>query len=154
MQMSAKRRADAPKETIGPRQARRRAAFLRKRLSPRVRDVFQDLMADRSAAGAWLECQVLKTAELAVRAEELRARLETMSAAPEDLDQVRSLATLINAVTRLEGTARRAAADLAKAAPAKPAVNWLVQQHLDAAERVKQQRLLAMQQGRPKHAQK
>lgn len=132
MQMSAQRRADAPKETIGPRQARRRAAFLRKRLSPRVRDVFQDLMADRPDAGAWLECQALKVAELAIRAEELRARLETMTAAPDDRDQVKSLATLINAVTRLEGTARRAAADLAKAAPAKPTGSLLLQQYLDA----------------------
>jgi hypothetical protein len=33
---------------------------------------------------------------------------------PDDKDTVRSLATLINAVTRLASTARRAAADLGK----------------------------------------
>jgi hypothetical protein len=149
--MSQKRATSEPRSNEG----RRRAEYLRKRLSPRVRDVFHDLMANRRDAGAYLEIQALKVAELAIQAEELRARLGTMLAAdtPGDKDPVRSLATLINAVTRLEGTARRAAADLAKAAPAKPAVNWLVQQHLDAAERVKQQRLLAMQQG-PKNAQK
>jgi hypothetical protein len=56
------------------------------------------------------------TAELTVRAEELRARLATMMAGDmaNDRDPVRSLATLINAVTRLASTARRAAADLGK----------------------------------------
>ena len=46
----------------------------------------------------------------------LRARLATMTAAdrPDDIDPIRSLATLVNAVTRLASTARRASADLDK----------------------------------------
>lgn len=90
----------------------------------------------------------LKVAELAIQTEELRARLGTMLAAdtPGDKDPVRSLATLINAVTRLEGTARRAAADLKSAAPAKPTGSALLQQYLDAKH--------AKQQQGPKHAQK
>jgi hypothetical protein len=73
-------------------------------------------MTDKPDAGAWLESQCLKVAELTVRAEELRARLATMLAAdmPNDQDPVRSLATLVNGITRLESTARRAAADLGK----------------------------------------
>lgn len=97
-------------------QDRRRAEYLRKRLSPRVRDVFRDLMADKPDAGAYLEGQCLMVAELSVLAEALRTRLETMMAAPspDEAGPLRSLATLINAVTRLQSTARRAAADLGK----------------------------------------
>jgi hypothetical protein len=104
------------------RQRRRRAAFLRERLSPRVRDVFTDLMAGKQGVGAYVESQCLKVAELTVRAEDLRAKLAAMLAAaqPDDTDPVRSLAALINSVTRLESTTRRAAADLAKITPAAP----------------------------------
>jgi hypothetical protein len=71
-------------------------------------------MADKPAAGAYVESQCLKVAELTVRAEELRARLATMLAAdlPNDKDTVKSLAALVNGVTRFESTTRRAAADL------------------------------------------
>jgi hypothetical protein len=108
-------------------QRRRRAAFLRKRLTPRVRDVFTDLMSSRKDAGAYLESQALKVAELTVRAEELRAKLGAMLTAEGEEEgeeggpvaalsdaEVRSVTALINSVTRLESTARRAAADLGK----------------------------------------
>jgi hypothetical protein len=102
-------------------QSRRRSTFLRKRLKPRVRDLFLDLMKDQKDAGAYLESQCLKVAELTARAEDLRAKLAVMVAEKGstmiiDADQVKSLAVLINSVTRLESTARRAAADLGKVA--------------------------------------
>jgi hypothetical protein len=102
----------------------KRFAFISKRLrrSPRVADVFAVLMADKPDADAWLEAQALQVAELTVAAEELRARLATMMATdrPDDKDPVRSLATLINSVTRLASTARRAAADLGKVTHVEP----------------------------------
>lgn len=123
-----------------PNQERRRAAFLRDRLSPRVRDLFTDLMADRKETGAYLESQCLKVAELTVRAEDIRARLEAMLAAAKGNDDaaVRSLATLINAVTRLESTARRAAADLGKIVPKPTDDDWGAIQ--DEADRLEQER--------------
>ena len=114
-------------------QERRRAAFLRDRLSPRVRDLFLSLMADKGDAGTYLESQCLKVAELSASTEELRTKLKAMlataegkSLSPSDAE-VRSLAALINATTRLESTVRRAAADLAKTAAAKPKMTLLEQ---------------------------
>lgn len=114
-------------------QERRRAAFLRDRLSPRVRDLFLSLMADKGDAGTYLESQCLKVAELTASTEELRTKLKAMlataegkSLSPSDAE-VRSLAALINATTRLESTVRRAAADLAKTAAAKPKMTLLEQ---------------------------
>jgi hypothetical protein len=117
------------KRTENVHETRRRKSFLRKRLTPRVRDLFLDLMANRKATGIYLESQCLKVAELTARTEDLRARLDVMLAAPkkgdaeDDADiEVRALSALINSVTRLESTARRAAADLGKIAaePADP----------------------------------
>lgn len=130
--MSRKRPASVPQTSRKPddrsREDKRRAAFIRGRLSPRVRDVFTDLLKGKGDAGAYVELQALKVAELTVRAEELRAKLAAMLAANETAGDVRHLAALINSVTRLESTARRAAADLAKIGPAKPIPKLL--QHL------------------------
>ena len=98
---------DRAKTEPRPNHVRRRKSFLRKRLSPRVRDVFADLMTDKVDVGAYLESQCLKVAELTVRAEDLRAKLDVMLAAAKgngaDAEAgVRSLAALINAVTKLE----------------------------------------------------
>ena len=105
------------------REEKRRAAFLKQRLTDRVRGLFVDLMADKGDAGTYLESQCLKVAELTASAEVLRTKLKAMlataegkSPSPSD-DEVRSLAALINATTRLESTVRRAAADLAKITP-------------------------------------
>jgi hypothetical protein len=119
-----------------PRQSRRRAAFIRKRLKPRVRDLFADLMADQKDAGAYLESQCLKVAELTCRAEDLRARLDVMVSTekddprPLDADQVKSLAALINSVTRLESTLRRAAADLGRVTAASTAKPITLEEYL------------------------
>jgi hypothetical protein len=115
---------------------------MRNRLKPRVRDLFQDLMKDQGDAGAYIESQCLKVAELTARAEDLRAKLAVMVAekgsdadqvktekvTPLDADQVKSLAALINSVTRLESTCRRAAGDLGKVTTAKPKLSLLQQQ--------------------------
>ncbi len=84
-------------------------------------------MKGKGDVGAYLESQALKVAELTAEAEGLRAKLDAMLAADEVAD-IKSLAALINSVTRLESTARRAAADLAKIGPAKPIPKLL--QHL------------------------
>lgn len=92
-----------------PNHERRRAAFLKDRLSPRTRDLFLDLMSRHGPGSLWVESQCLKLAELTASAENLRARLATEEPSP----------ALINSVTRLESTARRAAVDLAKLSPPK-----------------------------------
>ncbi len=107
------------------REEKRRAAFLKQRLTQRVRDLFLSLMADKGDAGAYVESQCLKVAELTVAAEGLRAKLDAMLGAANA--DVKSLAALINGATRLESTARRAAADLAKTAAAKPKLTLLEQ---------------------------
>ncbi len=136
--MSTKRTANGQK----PRQSRRRAAFIRKRVTPRVRDLFDDLMAGRTnAGGAYLESQVLKVVELTVAAESLRAELDAMLAGAKGKPladaEVKSLAALINSVTRLESTARRASADLGKVAPAEddPYSEFLRLQEEEEAQR-------------------
>ncbi len=115
------------------REEKRRAAFLKRRVTQRVRDLLVDLMADKGDAGTYVESQCLKVAELTASAEELRTKLTAMltadegkSLSPSDAE-VRSLAALINATTRMESTARRAAADLAKTAAAKPKMTLLEQ---------------------------
>ena len=134
---------DRAKTEPRPNHVRRRKSFLRKRLSPRVRDVFADLMTDKVDVGAYLESQCLKVAELTVRAEDLRAKLDVMLAAAKgngaDAEAgVWSLAALINAVTRLESTARRAAADLTKIVP-KPVVQDWAEMQKEAARIIEQE---------------
>lgn len=60
-----------------PKKERRRAAFLRDHLSPRLRDLFLDLLSRRCPGphGTFVEVQALRVAELTVRAEDLRAKL-------------------------------------------------------------------------------
>jgi hypothetical protein len=107
------------------RDERRRAAFLHKRLEQlpegvrtRVRDLFRSLIGEMESdqITAAIEADTLKVAEMKVAAEELRAHL----LAAEEPD-----AKLVTAVVRLEGAARRAAADLAAVAPKKQPKSWL-----------------------------
>jgi adenosylmethionine-8-amino-7-oxononanoate aminotransferase len=91
-------------------EARRRAAYLKYRLSPRARDLFDDLISQRGPGphGTFAEAMTLRTAELIASAERVR----------EELNQAKSpTAAQITAVVRIEGVARRAIGDLAKAAP-------------------------------------
>jgi hypothetical protein len=74
----------------------------------RVRDLFRGLLA-RLGPGPHdvvVESHALRCAELVAIAEDLRARLASQEPRPD----------MINAVTRIESTARRAAADFAKIA--------------------------------------
>ena len=97
-------------------EARRRAAYLRYRLSPRARDLFDDLMSQRGPGphGVYIESQCLRVAELTATAENLRADLDLRQKGGEV-----PTAAQITAVVRIEGVARRAAGDLAKLAPPK-----------------------------------
>jgi hypothetical protein len=110
--MSQKRAKSEPRSN----EARRRAAYLKYRLSPRARDLFDDLIRQRGAGphGAYLESQCLRVAELTATAETLRAELDKRKDGGEA-----PTAAQITAVVRIEGVARRAAADLLKMAPAK-----------------------------------
>ncbi len=64
--------------------------------------------------GAYLESQCLRVAELTATAETLRAELDKRKDSGEA-----PTAAQITAVVRIEGVARRAAADLLKMAPPK-----------------------------------
>jgi hypothetical protein len=120
-------------------------ANARTRHGRRIRDLFRGLLDELGPGphAVSLEAVILELAELTAIYEDYRAALAGKVAKADEA----------NALTRLSSTLGRVRRSLLTAAPAKPRANWLVQQHLDAAERVKQQRLLAMQQG-PKHAQK
>jgi hypothetical protein len=126
--------------TAKPRtnQSRRRIAFIRKRLAPRTRDLFLDLIADKEQPSAYFEAQCLKVAELTIETEALRAKLDAMlkTNTPTDAEQVKNLSALVNATTRLESTLRRAAADLGKVAPEPEGPSWIDLQ--EAAERIEQ----------------
>lgn len=111
-------RAKAKPIAPRPNLERRRAAFLRKRLSPpdrhRARDLFSDLLT-RLGPGphdAVTEAEALEIAELTVSCEDLR----------DDLAKVdlKGKANLVNAITRLQSTTNRAKRNLLKRASAKP----------------------------------
>lgn len=95
----------------------------------RVRDLFRDLIAGKEEAGAYVAAQCLRVAELTASAESLRAQLGAMLDEAKGKtvgpDEIKSLAVLVNAVTRFESTARRAAADLGKVAPADDGPDWI-----------------------------
>jgi hypothetical protein len=92
------------------RRERRRAAFLKKRLTPCARDLFQGLVRQigRDRVDITIEAHCLKVAELMAACEALRAKT-TEEPTP----------ALVNSVTRLESTAARAGRALAKLAPPK-----------------------------------
>jgi hypothetical protein len=85
---------------------RRRASFLKDRLTPRSRDLFLDLMARAGPGphGAVVEASALECAELMIACEDLRGDLE---AGLKDGD-LKAKAALVNAVTRLQSTTARA----------------------------------------------
>ncbi len=95
-------------------EARRRAAYLKYRLSPRARDLFDDLIRQRGPGphGTFVEAMCLRTAELLASAERVREELNVAES---------PTAAQITAVVRIEGVARRAIGDLAKAAPPQSA---------------------------------
>jgi hypothetical protein len=99
------------------RQRRRRREFIRKRLSPRARDVFQGLVRQigRDRVNIVVETHALRVAELTTAAETLREQLLATTEAPS--------ASLINSITRLESTAARAERALFKLAPPKTAAD-------------------------------
>jgi hypothetical protein len=108
--------------TRNARPDRRGHIFLKSRLkTPRVRDLYRSIIARRENPDAMVEAQALKIAELVVLAEAARARAaEMLGQAAADNGSVAGIASMINAVTRAEGTARRAMADFDKPAPEKP----------------------------------
>jgi hypothetical protein len=85
----------------------------------RVKDLYEDLIAGKPP-GAYLAAQALRVAELTASAESLRAKLDVMLDAGRGktatAEEIKALSVLVNAVTRFESTARRAAADLGKSA--------------------------------------
>jgi hypothetical protein len=99
----------------GLRQERRRVAFLKKRLTPRSRELFNGLVRriGRGRIDIIVEAHCLKVAELQAGCEDLRLRMAT--AEPD--------AVLVNSITRLESTTARAERALFKAVPPKTAVH-------------------------------
>jgi hypothetical protein len=110
----------------GSRQEQRRVAYLRKRLTPRARDLFNGLLRKigRDRVDIIIESHALKVAELQAGCEVLRLKMKT--AEPTD--------ALINSITRLESTAARAERGLFKAVPPKAEV------HIPMRERLVMQR--------------
>jgi hypothetical protein len=108
-------------------EARRRAEYLRKRLTGRARSLFNGLVRQigRDRVDIVVETHALRVAELTAAAETLRAQLAT-TAAPTP--------ALVNSVTRLESTAARAERALAKIAPAKTARVPTLEEYLGDGE--------------------
>jgi hypothetical protein len=106
--MSQKQAKSEPRSN----EARRRAAYLKYRLSARARDLFDDLIRQRGPGphGTYVEAMCLRTAELLASAERVRGELN---------EAEKPTAAQITAVVRIEGVARRAVADLTKLAPPK-----------------------------------
>ena len=106
---------DCSDSAEGLRQERRRVAYLKKRLTPRSRDLFNGLVRKigRDRIDIIIELHCLKVAELQAGCETLRLKMAT--AEPD--------AALINSITRLESTAARAERALFKAVPPKTEVH-------------------------------
>jgi len=122
-------------ESAGDRSRRRRASFLKSRLtSGRVRDLFQAL-ADRlpERDDQIAEAHALKIAELTDLAERARAKVAILveRIAGEDRASISAFAAVVNAITRAEGTCRRAQGDFDKHLAGKQKGGpTLLQQHL------------------------
>lgn len=101
----------------------------------RVRDLYLALVERLSDRDPVAEAQALKIAELVTLAEEARARAaEMVDGLGTDAVAVKAFATMINAVTRAEGTARRAMIDFKGTMQARPKPS-LLQQKLKAEGR-------------------
>jgi hypothetical protein len=94
----------------------------------RVRDLYRALvgrLAERDPVG---EAQALKIAELTVLAEDARAKAgELVDQVAADKASIAAFATMVNAVTRAEGTARRAMIDFKGNVASKPKQTLLQQ---------------------------
>jgi hypothetical protein len=100
----------------------------------RVRDLFRALVDRLPERDPVAEAQALKIAELITLAEEARAKAaELVDQVAADKDSIRAFATLTNAITRTEGTCRRAMIDFKGSA--KPKLT-LLQQKLKAEGRL------------------
>jgi hypothetical protein len=92
----------------------------------RVRDLFRALVDRLPERDPVAEAQALKIAELTVLAEAARAKAaELVDQIAADKDSIRAFATMVNAVTRAEGTARRAMIDFKGTVAAKPPMTLL-----------------------------
>jgi hypothetical protein len=92
----------------------------------RVRDLFRSLVARLPERDPVAEAMALKIAELTVLAEEARAKAaELVDQVGADKASIAAFATMINAITRAEGTARRAMIDFKGNVGAKPKMTLL-----------------------------
>lgn len=92
----------------------------------RVRDLFRALVDRLQERDPVAEAQALKIAELTVLAEAARAKAaELVDQIATDKDSIRAFATMANAITRTEGTARRAMIDFKGTVAAKPKMTLL-----------------------------
>ena len=92
----------------------------------RVRDLFRALVDRLPERDPVAEAQALKIAELTVLAEAARAKAaELVDQIATDKDSIRAFATMANAITRTEGTARRAMIDFKGTVAAKPKMTLL-----------------------------
>lgn len=102
----------------------------------RVRDLFRSLVTRLAERDPVAEAQALKIAELTVLAEDARAKAaELVDKVAGDKASIAAFATMINAITRAEGTARRAMIDFRGTVTAKPKLS-LLQQKLKAEGRL------------------
>jgi hypothetical protein len=125
---------------------RRRRVFLKSRLkTPRARDLYRSLISRRKDPDALVEAHALKITELVVLAEEARAKAaELLGKVAADKESIAAFTAMVNAVTRAEGTSRRAMVDFEKgaAAAAEPDPDeWGRIQ--DEADRLAEERRLA-----------
>lgn len=94
----------------------------------RVRDLFRELVARLAERDPVAEAQALKIAELIALAEEARAKAaEMVDVLAGDKDSIKAFAVMINAVTRAEGTARRAMIDFKGSVQRQPRPTLLEQ---------------------------
>jgi hypothetical protein len=94
----------------------------------RVRDLFRSLVAHLPERDPVAEAQALKIAELTALAEVARAKAaELVDQVAADKASIAAFAVMINAITRAEGTARRAMIDFKGSVAAKPKPTLLQQ---------------------------
>jgi hypothetical protein len=87
----------------------------------RVRDLFRSLVARLPERDPVAEAQALRIAELTALAEAARAKAaELVDQVGADKASIAAFTTMVNAVTRAEGTSRRAMLDFKGSVAAKP----------------------------------
>jgi hypothetical protein len=102
----------------------------------RVRDLYRALVGNLPDRDPVAEAQALKIAELTALTEAARAKAaELVDQVAADKASIAAFATMINAITRAEGTARRAMIDFKGNVAAKPKPT-LMQQKLKAEGRL------------------